>query len=137
MLHVNPKLRITSAECLQHRWMKAADVAVRKRSVAAAAPVSRELAPAARSREELRLSFRVSQIAVRFVWRIANMRRLKQGVDRADLRARPYRNVEVRHEAEAAAFAVFGHWVSRGFHYSRDMLFANRPRPQFLRDPNS
>ena len=35
---------------------------------------------------------------------------------------------QIRHEAEAAMFAIYGHWVNRGFHYSRDLLFANKPR---------
>ena len=54
-------------------------------------------------------------------------------VDRHDVRKRPFRFPEIRHEAEAAAFAVYGHWVNRGFYYSRDMLFANKPRPKYLR----
>ncbi|CAD5222296.1 unnamed protein product [Bursaphelenchus xylophilus] len=126
MLTVDVNERITAKECLEHQWMKAADVVpMRKRSV-----VTKEVAaPTRRSQAELRSLFRMAQLAVRFTWRIGNLRRLKQSLDRTELRIRPYRYTEVRHEAEAAAFAVFGHWVSRGFHYSRDMLFANRPRP--------
>lgn len=41
--------------------------------------------------------------------------------------------VQIRHESEATVFAVYGHWVNRGFFYSRDMLFANKPRPKFRR----
>ncbi|CAD5217525.1 unnamed protein product [Bursaphelenchus okinawaensis] len=127
MLTVDVPLRITAKECLEHQWMKAADVVpMRKKSLPP--PTAPVMVPK-RSQAELRSLFRVSQLAVRFTWRIGNLRRLKQGLDRWELRKRPYRNTEVRHEAEAAAFAVFGHWVSRGFHYSRDMLFANRPRP--------
>ncbi|MCP9259646.1 Phosphorylase b kinase gamma catalytic chain, liver/testis isoform [Dirofilaria immitis] len=38
--------------------------------------------------------------------------------------------LKIRHESEAAVFEVYGHWVNRGFYYSRDMLFANKPRPK-------
>ena len=41
--------------------------------------------------------------------------------------------VQVRHEAEATVFAVYGHWVNKGFYESRDLLFANKPRPKRLR----
>ncbi|KAI6240191.1 Phosphorylase kinase [Aphelenchoides fujianensis] len=62
-----------------------------------------------------------------------------RGIDREELRKRPFRNREIRHEAEAAAFAVFGHWVNRGFHYSRDVLFSNKPRPVYVQyhQPNT
>ncbi|TKR77379.1 hypothetical protein L596_018364 [Steinernema carpocapsae] len=62
--------------------------------------------------------------------RLKNLKHLKQFIDRAEIRKRPFRDREIRHEAEAAAFAVYGHWVNRGYH-GRDMLFANRPRPKF------
>lgn len=42
-----------------------------------------------------------------------------------------YFGLQIRHEAESAMFSVYGHWVNRGFYYSRDMLFANRPRPKY------
>lgn len=29
---------------------------------------------------------------------------------------------------------IIGHWVNRGFHYSRDMLFANKPRPKYVKN---
>ena len=40
---------------------------------------------------------------------------------------------QIRHEAEATVFAVYGHWVNKGFYESRDLLFANRARPKRLR----
>lgn len=39
--------------------------------------------------------------------------------------------LQIRHLSEAAVFSVYGHWVNRGYYYSRDLLFANRPRPRY------
>lgn len=75
--------------------------------------------------------------AVRFIFRLRNFHEFKYTFDRKELRKRPFRFPEIRHEAEAAAFAVYGHWVNRGFHYSRDMLFANQPKPKYLRSEKS
>lgn len=104
MLTVNFHERISARECLEHSWMRAAEVIpTRKRSTIVPPPpeiigiakkVKEEVVPK-RSRAELRALFRMAQNTVRFTWRICNLRRLKQGVDRRDLRQRPYRNVEV------------------------------------------
>ncbi len=95
-----------------------------------AAPVE----AAKRATHELRRLFRVAQHSARFVVRMKNMKHLKEeSVDLVALRKRPYRSREIRHEAEAASFAVYGHWVNRGFYYSRDMLFANQPKPKYVK----
>ncbi|KAE9552032.1 hypothetical protein FO519_004757 [Halicephalobus sp. NKZ332] len=70
--------------------------------------------------------------ACKFIYRIKNLHDFKFSIDRRELRKRPFRFPEIRHEAESAAFAVYGHWVNRGFYYSRDLLFANKPRPKYI-----
>ncbi|KAH7731730.1 Protein kinase domain containing protein [Aphelenchoides avenae] len=123
VLVVDPKKRASAGECLQHPWFTKAGPTK--------AEVIEEVEVAKR-KINYRSLFRVAQISVRFICRIQNMKYLKQCIDRAELRRRPFRNREIRHEAEAVSFAVYGHWVNRGFHYSRDMLFANRPRPKYV-----
>lgn len=82
---------------------------------------------------------------VRFLVRLTHIQDIVVKHDRPTLRKRPYRDravhkrrlekhnahiTQVRHEAEAAVFTVYGHWVNKGFYESRDLLFANRPRPK-------
>lgn len=68
---------------------------------------------------------------VRFFCRLQKYKYLKTVTDRESLKKRPFRDRDIRHEAESAIFSVYGHWVNRGFYYSRDMLFANKPRPKY------
>jgi phosphorylase kinase gamma subunit len=122
LLVVDVGKRITANECLRHRWMTSA------------APSAKtvEVAVEIRPQRNYRRLFKIALIAVRFTCRIRNMKYLKSIIDRAELRKRPFRNRDIRHEAEAASFAVYGHWVNRGFYYSRDMLFVNHPRPKHV-----
>ncbi|KJH48807.1 hypothetical protein DICVIV_05060 [Dictyocaulus viviparus] len=76
-------------------------------------------------------------VLVRFFCRLQRYKYLKTVTDRDSLRKRPFRDRDIRHEAESAIFSVYGHWVNRGFYYSRDMLFANKPRPKYRRGNNS
>ncbi|KAK6043877.1 hypothetical protein COOONC_18616 [Cooperia oncophora] len=111
LLRVNVAERLTAKQCLMEPWMN---------------PTA-EVYP----KENMRKLFRQSIILVRFLCRLRNYKYLKTLVDRESLRKRPFRDRDIRHEAESAIFSVYGHWVNRGFYYSRDMLFANRPRPKY------
>nr|CDJ90610.1 Tetratricopeptide TPR2 and Tetratricopeptide TPR-3 and Serine threonine protein kinase-related domain containing protein [Haemonchus contortus] len=103
--------RLTAKQCLLEPWMNPAI----------------EVYP----KENMRKLFRQSIIMVRFICRLQKYKYLKTFVDRESLRKRPFRDRDIRHEAESAMFSVYGHWVNRGFYYSRDMLFANKPRPKY------
>ncbi|KAI1731882.1 protein kinase domain-containing protein [Ditylenchus destructor] len=124
LLTVEDSKRIKASECLLHRWMT---MGARPR-----APIPTKEVGKVREPKELRRLMKVAQLVVRFICRLKNMK-YKLYVDRTELRKRPFRNRQIRHEAEAASFAVYGHWVNRGFYYSRDMLFANKPRPKYAR----
>lgn len=52
-------------------------------------------------------------IWVRFFLRLAKYKYIKSVVDRDALRKRPFRDRDIRHEAEAAMFSIYGHWVNR------------------------
>uniref|UniRef100_A0A1I7ZT76 phosphorylase kinase n=1 Tax=Steinernema glaseri TaxID=37863 RepID=A0A1I7ZT76_9BILA len=123
LLTVSVKDRISTKDCLTHKWMTVGVAGSRHTDETKAAP------EVVKEKRNLRQLFRVAIIQVRFMHRLKNLKHLKQFIDRAELRKRPFRDREIRHEAEAAAFAVYGHWVNRGYH-GRDMLFANRPRPK-------
>lgn len=117
--------RITADEAIKHSFFQQA-VIIPPRKISVYVPEVE--IPSERFERDLKFLFRTRILAVRFMWRIKNMRRMKLSIDRTELRKRPFRNRDIRHEAESAAFAVYGHWVNRGFHYSRDMLFA-KARP--------
>uniref|UniRef100_A0A914HCA6 phosphorylase kinase n=1 Tax=Globodera rostochiensis TaxID=31243 RepID=A0A914HCA6_GLORO len=127
LLMVNPAVRISSRECLSHPWMTAGMGVLTSPARMVETPSLR------RSLPQLRRLFRVVQHSICFMVRLRNFKQLKLKFDRAELRARPYRSREIRHEAESASFAIYGHWVNRGFYYSRDMLFANKPRPKYVK----
>lgn len=110
LLRVSVSERLTAKECLSLPWMRPAGEAKTK---------------------DMRKLFRQSIILVRFFCRLQRYKYLKTVVDRESLRKRPFRDRDIRHEAESAMFSVYGHWVNRGFYYSRDMLFANKPRPKY------
>lgn len=110
LLRVSVSERLTAKECLSLPWMRPAGEAKTK---------------------DMRKLFRQSIILVRFFCRLQRYKYLKTVVDRESLRKRPFRDHDIRHEAESAMFSVYGHWVNRGFYYSRDMLFANKPRPKY------
>lgn len=118
ILVVDVGKRYTAAKCLEHPWMMA---------VPKGPPVP-EVAVKKRPYKKL---WKWAIILVRFFIRLTDIKRLKLLVDRNELRRRPFRDRDIRHESEATVFAVYGHWVNRGFYYSRDMLFANRPRPKY------
>uniref|UniRef100_A0A915C7Q7 phosphorylase kinase n=1 Tax=Parascaris univalens TaxID=6257 RepID=A0A915C7Q7_PARUN len=123
ILVVDVHERYTAAMCLHHPWMLA---------TAATKIIPRGRGPALSNRDYRHL-WKHSIILVRFFIRLSNIKYLKLLVDRSELRQRPFRDRDIRHESEATVFAVYGHWVNRGFFYSRDMLFANKPRPKFRR----
>lgn len=60
-------------------------------------------------KKNLAKKFRIAQISIRFLIRLKNLKHLK-------LRFRH------EHETESA-------WVNRGFYFTQDMLFMNRPKP--------
>uniref|UniRef100_A0A8R1E2J9 phosphorylase kinase n=2 Tax=Caenorhabditis japonica TaxID=281687 RepID=A0A8R1E2J9_CAEJA len=119
LLSVDVTLRITAKECLVDAWMIPVGV---KPNV--------EIALTSEDGERAKKRFKTAIIWVRFFQRLAKYKYLKTVVDRDVLRKRPFRDRDIRHEAEASMFSVYGHWVNRGFYYSRDMLFANKPRPK-------
>ncbi|PIC41194.1 hypothetical protein B9Z55_008699 [Caenorhabditis nigoni] len=126
LLQVDVTKRISAKECLTHEWMV---------PIAQPAPVPTvqvELVKDQRS-EKARKRFKTAIIWVRFFQRLAKYKYLKTVIDRDVLRKRPFRDRDIRHEAESSMFSVYGHWVNRGFYYSRDMLFANKPRPKFAK----
>ncbi|MFH4980756.1 hypothetical protein AB6A40_007465 [Gnathostoma spinigerum] len=114
LLVVDVSKRLTAAQCLQHEWMGAAP----------------KITPL--PKRDYRRSWQHAIVLVRFFIRLTNIKYLKKIIDRSELTKRPYRDREIRHESEAAVFYVYGHWVNRGFYYSRDMLFANKPRPKYV-----
>uniref|UniRef100_A0A158P9G9 General transcription and DNA repair factor IIH helicase subunit XPD n=1 Tax=Angiostrongylus cantonensis TaxID=6313 RepID=A0A158P9G9_ANGCA len=111
LLRVTVEERLTSLECLRMPWMN----------------------PSAEiyGRPDMRKRFRQAIVLVRFFCRLQKYKYLKTVTDRESLKKRPFRDRDIRHEAESAIFSVYGHWVNRGFYYSRDMLFANKPRPKY------
>ncbi|CAB3402236.1 unnamed protein product [Caenorhabditis bovis] len=124
LLVVDVAKRITAKECLQHEWMKPAGQGQ--------VPII-ELPTAKKTGEKAKKRFKQAIIWVRFFLRLSKYKYLKTMVDRDVLRKRPFRDRDIRHEAEASVFSVYGHWVNRGFYYSRDMLFANKPRPKMAK----
>ncbi|PAV60068.1 hypothetical protein WR25_19554 [Diploscapter pachys] len=132
LLRVEASKRLSASECLKHPWMgglqpPAAEVVEQKK-------VAKEVKP----KRDLRKLFKQAIIWVRFFLRLAKYKYIKSVVDRDALRKRPFRDRDIRHEAEAAMFSIYGHWVNRGYYYSRDMLFANKPRPKYYkRDPDA
>uniref|UniRef100_A0A915DAD4 phosphorylase kinase n=1 Tax=Ditylenchus dipsaci TaxID=166011 RepID=A0A915DAD4_9BILA len=126
LLTVDVSKRIKAGTCLEHKWMMAGS-APAKPTV-----ISKEIG-VGRNGKELQRIMKIAQLAVCFMCRLKNMKYLKLCVDRSELRKRPFRCRTIRHEAESASFAVYGHWVNRGFYYSRDMLFANKPKPRYMK----
>jgi len=114
LLVIDVKHRMTAAECLQHAWLGPV--------VALSTITEKKFKPILRFRRAIGM--------VQFLLRLQNIKDLKRHVDRIALGKRPFRDRTIRHESEACAFQVYGHWVNRGFYYSRDMLFANNPRPK-------
>ena len=136
LLTVDVTERITSREALNHKWMiEGAAEQIAKIHEDRKHPRAK-IEDTLRHSQELRNLFKVAQIGIRFLCRLKNMKQLKSLADRNELRKRPFRNREIRHEAESASFDVYGHWVNRGFYYSRDMLFANNPRPKYMKNSN-
>ncbi|CAJ0941790.1 unnamed protein product, partial [Mesorhabditis belari] len=121
LLTVDVAKRITAAEALRHPWMAGVGEAV-------------VIEQRKTRKSDKRRLFRHAIIWVRFFIRLSNYRKFSQVIDRDAVKKRPFRDREIRHEAESAMFCVYGHWVNRGFHYSRDMLFANAPRPKHKRE---
>ncbi|VDD88324.1 unnamed protein product [Enterobius vermicularis] len=113
---VDVSKRFNALQCLQHPWMVG---------------VSKEIAAEAVKKRDFRRIWRRSIHLARFFIRLTNIKNLKVLVDRDLLKQRPFRDREIRHLSEAAVFSVYGHWVNRGYYYSRDLLFANRPRPRY------
>ncbi|CAJ0598815.1 unnamed protein product [Cylicocyclus nassatus] len=111
LLTVPVAQRLTSEKCLLMPWMNPAGEVTNK--------------------PDMRKLFKQAIVLVRFFCRLQKYKYLKSVVDRESLRKRPFRDRDIRHEAESAMFSVYGHWVNRGFYYSRDMLFANHPRPKY------
>ncbi|CAJ0578749.1 unnamed protein product, partial [Mesorhabditis spiculigera] len=127
LLTVDVSKRLDANAALAHPWM----VGVGEAAVEA----QRET----RKNDPKRV-FRHAIIWVRFFIRLKNYQRFGQEIDREAIKTRPFRDREIRHEAESAVFGIYGHWVNRGFHYSRDLLFANAPRPKRARqepEPNA
>jgi phosphorylase kinase gamma subunit len=121
LLTVDVTKRITAVHCLEHRWFTVGTA------------TKEQLQEALTAKKNYRILWRNAINAARFLFRIRRVKVIKKNIDRHDIRKRPFRFSQIRHEAEAAAFAVYGHWVNRGFYYSRDMLFANKPRPKYSR----
>ncbi|CAI2349832.1 unnamed protein product [Caenorhabditis sp. 36 PRJEB53466] len=122
LLLVDASKRLSAKKCLAHEWMI---------PVGPVPIVEVELVSESGIRARKR--FKTAIIWVRFFQRLSKYKYLKTIIDRDVLRKRPFRDRDIRHEAEASMFSVYGHWVNRGFYYSRDMLFANRPRPKVAR----
>ncbi|CAL2035081.1 hypothetical protein CAEBREN_20876 [Caenorhabditis brenneri] len=128
LLQVDVNKRISAKECLAHEWMI---------PIAQQVPtVEVELVKDQKS-EKAKKRFKTAIIWVRFFLRLAKYKYLKTVIDRDVLRKRPFRDRDIRHEAESSMFSVYGHWVNRGFYYSRDMLFANKPRPKMAKKTDS
>lgn len=121
---VDVERRIKAEECLNHRWFTVGTAT--KEQIAEAMARNK-------IKKDFKKLFKAAFNVSRFIYRLRNFHEFKYTFDRKELRKRPFRLPEIRHEAEAAAFAVYGHWVNRGFYYSRDMLFANQPRPKYMR----
>ncbi|CAI4230645.1 unnamed protein product [Auanema sp. JU1783] len=121
LLCVSTEKRLTARECLSHPWMSSCA------SSKAQSPVKKHV-------RDFRRLFKVTILRVRFLIRLQKYKYIKSVVDREALRKRPFRDRDIRREAESAAFSVYGHWVNRGFYYSRDMLFANQPRPKYAKE---
>ncbi|CAI5444593.1 unnamed protein product [Caenorhabditis angaria] len=119
LLVVEATKRFTAKQCLQHEWMNPAQI-----------PIVEVVTV---KDDKAKKRFKQAIIWVRFFIRLAKYKYLKTVVDRDVLRKRPFRDRDIRHEAEASMFSVYGHWVNRGFYYSRDMLFANKPRPKMAK----
>ncbi|VDN05704.1 unnamed protein product [Thelazia callipaeda] len=122
LLVVDVQKRFTAIQCLHHPWMKV---------VAVTPTVSVKEKEIVFEKRDYKKLWKYGIIIVRFFVRLTNIKTLKLLVDRCALRKRPFRDRDIRRESEAAVFAVYGHWVNRGFYYSRDMLFANKPRPKY------
>uniref|UniRef100_A0A1I8EAE4 phosphorylase kinase n=1 Tax=Wuchereria bancrofti TaxID=6293 RepID=A0A1I8EAE4_WUCBA len=116
LLIVEVQQRLTAAQCLHHPWMKTAAVTLKK------SVIQQKLIIEKRDYKKL---WKYSITMARFFVRLTNIKVLKLLVDRDVLRERPFR------DRDAAVFEVYGHWVNRGFYYSRDMLFANKPKPKY------
>ncbi|GMT19157.1 hypothetical protein PFISCL1PPCAC_10454, partial [Pristionchus fissidentatus] len=109
LLTKDPSHRSTASQALVHPWMGVMKIEKEKK-------------------RDYKKLFKHSILFVRFLVRLSHYREMKGVIDRDTIRKRPFRDREIRHETEAAMFAIYGHWVNRGFHYSRDLLFANKPR---------
>ncbi|CCD73789.2 phosphorylase kinase [Caenorhabditis elegans] len=129
LLQVDATKRISSKECLAHEWM----IPIAQQQAPQMVPVVEVELVKDQTSERARKRFKTAIIWVRFFQRLAKYKYLKTVIDRDVLRKRPFRDRDIRHEAESSMFSVYGHWVNRGFYYSRDMLFANKPRPKIAK----
>jgi len=117
LLVVDPVQRFTAEQALAHPFLDVQMTII-------------EVAP--KVRQAPRRLWRRAITCILFIVRLPRLRDTAR-LDRPALRKRPFRDRTIRHETEATVFAVFGHWVNKGFYESRDMLFANRPRPKIKR----
>uniref|UniRef100_A0A7E4VY12 phosphorylase kinase n=1 Tax=Panagrellus redivivus TaxID=6233 RepID=A0A7E4VY12_PANRE len=130
LLTVDVDKRAKAADCLLHRWFTV--------GTATKEQLQKAIEAAEISKKRYRALYKRVFNTCSFLYRLRNFKDMKlQSFDRHVLRKRPFRFPEIRHEAEAAAFAVYGHWVNRGFYYSRDMLFANKPKPKYVKKDNN
>uniref|UniRef100_A0AC35TLZ1 Phosphorylase kinase n=1 Tax=Rhabditophanes sp. KR3021 TaxID=114890 RepID=A0AC35TLZ1_9BILA len=126
LLVVDVETRFTSDQCLDHKFMTSGGVLKRKSSFRQ--QIFEEAPPV--KKRNLRDLFKSAGICAKFVYRIQHMEKFRTTLSSKELQQRPYRSRAIWLEAEAASFAVYGHWVNRGFFYSRDMLFANKAKPK-------
>ncbi|VDK81774.1 unnamed protein product [Litomosoides sigmodontis] len=122
LLVVDVHQRLTASQCLHHPWMKTAAVMLKK------SVMEQQLIVEKRDYKKL---WKYGITMARFFVRLTNIKVLKLLIDHDILRERPFRDRDIRRESEAAVFELYGHWVNRGFYYSRDMLFANKPKPKY------
>lgn len=118
-----------AADAVLHRWFTV--------GTATKEQIQEAMAAARAAKKDFKKIYKRIIHVCCFIYRLKHLHDFKLSVDRNELRRRPFRFPEIRHEAEAAAFAVYGHWVNRGFYYSRDMLFANQPRPKYVVHENT
>uniref|UniRef100_A0A0K0G4B9 phosphorylase kinase n=1 Tax=Strongyloides venezuelensis TaxID=75913 RepID=A0A0K0G4B9_STRVS len=130
LLVVDVEKRLTAEKALEHPFMTFEGTLKRRKSLRYG--VVEEIIPPKKPKN-LRQLFRVAILAAKFLHRIQNGSLFKTSYTKEELRKRPYRSKAIWLEAEAATFAIYGHWVNRGFFYSRDMLFANKPKPKMVR----
>uniref|UniRef100_A0A0N4ZVD0 phosphorylase kinase n=1 Tax=Parastrongyloides trichosuri TaxID=131310 RepID=A0A0N4ZVD0_PARTI len=130
LLVVDISSRLTSQKALEHPFMTFEGTLKRRKSLRYG---TIEEVILIKKKKDLKQLFKVAILAAKFLHRIRNGYLFRKSYTKEELRKRPYRSKEIWHEAEAVSFAIYGHWVNRGFFYSRDMLFANKPKPKMVR----